>query len=121
MQLKVSSCLAASGLAVALGLSLAHSAQAQVRPPAGLSAGTRAQASASTRTCASFATWSAHRSNANLLALLAASESVPFKYLGNDVAYLYVAVRQGDLKFVESEMSLVRGDCSKVTLTATAS
>jgi hypothetical protein len=123
MKLKASVCVATSGLAVALGLSLVHSAQAQVRPPAEMSVSAAktppgATETPVTRTCVDFGVWESSRTTAHLDALMTQSESVPVKYLGEDVAYLYVAVRQGDLKYIESEMNLVRGDCAKVTLTA---
>jgi hypothetical protein len=62
------------------------------------------------RTCVAFSTYEHHKSTANLITMLIDSTHVPFKYLGWDVAQLYVDARSGT-KYADDDRQQAFSDC----------
>jgi hypothetical protein len=62
------------------------------------------------RTCAAFSTYEHHKSTANLITMLIDSTHVPFKYLGQDVAQLYIDTRTGT-KYADDDRQYAFSDC----------
>lgn len=93
---------------VAVTIAAATAAAAFSQPSASVT-----PASAASRTCAAFRAWDAHRTSAHLDALMTDSESVPWKYIGEDASGLYSDVRSGaKAKYIVSDIRYFESDCA---------
>ena len=63
------------------------------------------------RACLAFAAYERAPDSARLDALMTVSERAPWRYLGRDVASLYVDHRAGAGKWYGADAKYVRGDC----------
>lgn len=63
------------------------------------------------RTCADFRAWHAHKTTANLDAMLTASERAPWSNLGNDVNVVYADVRGHNTYDLAGDIAGIIADC----------
>ncbi len=96
--------IAVAAIAAAVGTLSTGAANAATGGPAH-------RTTAVTRTCHAFATWNAHRTTANLNAMMVASVTTPYPGLGLDVEVLYGTVKLGNRSDTPDAVHAVIVDC----------